>query len=226
MSSSIKNIVVIGSHGKVGQQLIRQISKTNLKATASVRNQTQAETIKSISDHNPNITTRPFLVDESSVLKIADELRGHDAVVFTAGSAGKDLLRVDLDGAVKTFEAAVLAQVKRLIIVSAIYADRRDVIEKSSLRPYYLAKHYADRILVDEFSDKLDYTILKPTALTDDEATGKIMFSRDGEAINGQVTRADVAATILLILDNKDTYGRSYDFANGDLSISDPATFK
>ena len=87
-------------------------------------------------------------------------------------------MQVDLDAAVKTFEASVEAQVRRFIIISALHADNREFFSKLGLRNYYIAKHYADRILVDEFSDKLDYTILKPTSLSDDAATGKSESSR------------------------------------------------
>ena len=70
-------------------------------------------------------------------------------------------MQVDLDAAVKTFEASVEAQVRRFIIISALHADNREFFSKLGLRNYYIAKHYADRILVDEFSDKLDYTIFE-----------------------------------------------------------------
>ena len=82
-------------------------------------------------------------------------IKNHDAVVFTVGSAGKNLLQVDLDAAVKTFEAMVEANVRRFIIISAIRAEDRDFGAKSGIRNYFIAKHYADRILIDEFSEKL-----------------------------------------------------------------------
>lgn len=222
----MSNIVIFGSHGKIGQHLVRLISGANstLRATAVVRNDEQAKTIASIA--SANVSTTKLALDNSTVSEIASVIKGHDAVVFSVGSAGKNLLQVDLDAAVKTFEATVEANVRRFIIISALRAEDRDFGAKSGLRNYYIAKHYADRILVDEFSNKLDFTILKPTALSDEPATGKIRFIGKNDADIGKITRADVAKVIYEIINLDSTYGKSYDFANGDLDITDPRIYK
>lgn len=155
---------------------------------------------------------------------LSDKLTGHDAIVLTVGSAGKDLLKVDLDGVVKTFEAAVETNIRRVILVSALFAENHEVFEKLSLRNYYIAKHYADRILTTEFASKLDYTILKPSHLTDGEGTGKIDFVTPGDDIKA-TERQDVAQVIYLILDNKNTFGKSYNFTNGEKAIDDELTW-
>lgn len=217
----MNKIIVFGAHGKVGQNLISQASKSaaGYKITSIIRNQAQAERISELSNSNSNFTTKELTLDSASVNDLAATIKGHDAVVFTAGSGGKDLLKVDLDGAVKTYEASVAADVRRFIMVSALHADKRETFDNLPIRNYFIAKHYADRILIDEFSDKLDFTILRPTALTDDPATGKIRIVNEVEESNGSVTRADVAATILEVLSKTSTYGKSYDFKNGDSDI-------
>jgi uncharacterized protein YbjT (DUF2867 family) len=215
MSSVYKNIVIFGSHGKIGQQLVRLISQptSSYRATALVRNSDQADQILKISSNSSNITTKEFTFDNASVEEISDVIRGHDVVVFTAGSGGKALLLVDLDGAVKTFEATVKANVRRYVLISAIHADKRETFSKSGLRDYYIAKHYADRILVNEFKDDLDYTILRPTSLTDDEPTGKIRQISAGDEL-GTVTRADVAKVIYDTIGDEKTFGKGIDFGN------------
>ncbi|ODV65772.1 NAD(P)-binding protein [Hyphopichia burtonii NRRL Y-1933] len=220
----VKNLLVFGAHGKVGQQLVRQIAnyKSQYQVTAVVRNTEQATILAAIDN---SLKTKQLTVDTASVQELADTIKGHHAVVFAAGSAGKDLLKVDLDGAVKTFEASVLAQVKRYILVSAIHADIRESFQESQLRDYLIAKHYADRILVNEFKDKLDFTILKPTYLSDEEASGKIRIINSADDFGSTVSRANVAKVILEIVDSKNTFGRSYDFEDGDSEISNPATF-
>lgn len=215
MSSVYKNIVIFGSHGKIGQQLVRLISQptSSYRATALVRNSDQADQILKISSNSSNITTKEFTFDNASVEEISDVIRGHDAVVFTAGSGGKALLLVDLDGAVKTFEATVKANVRRYVLISAVHADKRETFSKSGLRDYYIAKHYADRILVNEFKDDLDYTILRPTSLTDDEPTGKIRQINAGDEL-GTITRADVAKVIYDTIGDEKTFGKGIDFGN------------
>lgn len=215
MSSVSKNIVIFGSHGKVGQQLVRLISQPTsiYRATALVRNSDQADQILKISSNSSNITTKEFTFDNASVEEISEVIRGHDAVVFTAGSGGKGLLLVDLDGTVKTFEAAVKANVRRYVLISALHADKREIFFKSGLRDYYIAKHYADRILMNEFKDDLDFTILRPTSLTDDEPTGKIRQINAGDEF-GTVTRADVAKVIYDTIGDEKVFGKGIDFGN------------
>ncbi|KAI5967632.1 hypothetical protein CANMA_002812 [Candida margitis] len=224
--STFKNLIVFGAHGKVGQHLIKLIAKSSVNATAVVRNDEQAATIKEISSGGSNITSAKLDLADASVSDLAKNIKGHDAVVLTVGSAGKNLLQVDLDGVVKAFEATVEAKVRRLVIVSALFAENREAGLKSGLRNYYIAKHYADRILVDEFGDKLDYTIVKPTILTDDSPKGKIRIVQSPNDDYGTITRADVAQVLFDTLGFKDTFGKSYDIANGDKSIEDPKTYQ
>lgn len=218
---TINNIVIFGAHGKVGQHLICQLTKAaTANITAVVRNQEQAENLAKISNNSSKLISKQLTVDEANVSQLTETISGNDAVVFTSGSRGKELLKVDLDGAVKVFEASVLAKVRRLILVSAIYADNREMFHNSGLRNYYISKHYADRILKNEFAKLLDFTILKPSALTDGEATGKIHVHKDSSEPVGSVTRADVAGVIVEILEKSSTYGKSIDFSNGEESIS------
>lgn len=164
-------------------------------------------------------------LDNASVKDIAKVIEGHDAVVFTAGSGGKNLLQVDLDGAVKTFEAARIASVRRLVLISALHADDREYFAKSPLRNYYIAKHFADRILMNEFQNDLDFTILKPSSLTNNEGTGKIRIIGPNEGLDSSIDRVDVARVIVQTLNNTKTFGKSYNIIQGDLDIRDPTIF-
>lgn len=216
----VKNVIVFGAHGNIGKHLMKLLGNSSYKATAVVRNEDQASTIKSITG-NANVSTTQLLLDDVSVDDLAKAINGHDAVVFTAGSGGKNLLRIDLDAAVKTFEAAVKANSKRYILISALHADRREFIDSSQIRDYYIAKHYADRILINEFKEVLDFTILKPTRLTNGEGKEKFRLVKDINDDSGSVDRIDVAKVIFNILDASSTFGKSYDFANGDKDLSE-----
>lgn len=224
--SAFKNLIVFGAHGKVGQNLVKVIAKLSVKATAVVRSDEQASTIKKISSDSSNITSTKLDLADASVSDLAAAIKGHDAVVLTVGSGGKGLLQVDLDGVVKTFEATVEANVRRVVLVSAIFAEHREIGIQSGLRDYYIAKHYADRILIDEFGKKLDYTIIKPTNLTDESATGKIKIIKSLTKDLGSIPRADVAQVLFDVVNFKETFGKSYDIASGDKSIDDASTYQ
>lgn len=193
-----------------------------------VRSDVQANTIKSISSDSSNITSTKLDLADASVSDLAAAIKGHDAVVLTVGAGVdvKGVSQVDLDGMVKAFEATVEAKVRRLVIVSALFAEDREIGIESGLRDYYIARHYADRILIDEFGEKLDYTIIKPTYLTDEFPTGKIKVFKAITNDVGSISRADVAQVLFDVLNFKDTFGKSYDIANGDKNIDDPETFQ
>lgn len=219
----MSNIAIFGAHGKIGQQLLKFIAHgtTKLKATAIVRNTEQKEElISSLSPERSAIGFAFLDLGSASVKDIQNVIKGHDAVIFTVGSRGKNLLQIDLDGAVKTFETSRASLVRRYIIVSALHANIRDFIEVSPLRNYYIAKHYADRILQDEFSLLLDYTIVRPTELLDGDGSGKIRLVQYGDEA-GKIHRQDVARFILEALPNSKTFGKAYDISNGEESISE-----
>lgn len=219
----VSKVIVYGAHGKVGQRLIKQIARLDIAATAVVRSQTQAQQIAGITAHSSKITTVLADLADALVEELQKQIGGHDAVLVTAGSGGKDLLRVDLDGVVKIFEGAVGAGVRRLVLVSAVFANDRGFIGSAGrsigLENYYLAKHYADRLLVHEFGTKLDYTILMPSLLTDGPGTGQIRLLSLGDDA-GLVEREDVASVILDVLERRETYGQSYNFAGGATAIA------
>jgi uncharacterized protein YbjT (DUF2867 family) len=156
---------------------------------------------------------------EESVEQIAEGAKGCDAIVFTAGSGGhtgadKTLL-VDLDGAVKTIEAAAEAKIKRFIMVSALQAHRRENW-KEAIKPYYVAKYYADKMLEQS---NLTYTIIRPGGLLDSEGNGSISVA---ENINsGMISREDVAKTIIASLDEGNTFYKAFDLVSGEISITE-----
>ncbi|WP_084738162.1 SDR family oxidoreductase, partial [Peribacillus frigoritolerans] len=154
-----------------------------------------------------------------SVDEIANAAKGCNAIVFTAGSGGStgadQTLLIDLDGAVKTIEAAEILGIDRFIMVSAFQANNRENWNEA-IKPYYVAKHYADRALLQ--SD-LNYTIIRPGGLVNEPGTGKVTAAEELE--RGSIAREDVARTILASLTDENTYKRSFDLISGDTAIAE-----
>ncbi len=177
-----------------------------------VRNENQVKDFE-------NIGVKAVLADlEDSVEFLIEVIKDCDAIIFSAGSGGSTgpdkTLLIDLDGAVKSMEAAQRAGVERYIMVSALQANNRNNWNPV-LKPYYVAKHYADRALEQS---ELNYTIVRPGRLLNEPGTGKIKAGEELE--RASIPREDVAKTIVAVLENRHTYKRSFDLTSGDLDIN------
>ncbi|RBW69594.1 SDR family oxidoreductase [Bacillus taeanensis] len=206
-------VFVVGANGQIGTHLINLLKESNDHTVrAMVRKKEQAESLE-----KEGIETA--LADlEGNVDEIAEAAKGCDAIVFTAGSGGhtgadKTLL-IDLDGAAKTIEAAEKAGIKRFVMVSALQAHNRENWNEK-IRPYYAAKHYADKIL--EQSD-LTYTIIRPGGLLNEPGTDKVSAAEN--LTRASIPREDVAKTITAALNEENTFKRSFDLISGEHSIS------
>ncbi|WP_257009846.1 SDR family oxidoreductase [Evansella halocellulosilytica] len=209
-------VLIVGANGQIGKHLVSYIQgSNNLEAKAMIRKQEQASFFE-------NLGAETVVVDlEDDIDTIAKAAEGCDAVVFTAGSGphtGKDkTILIDLDGAVKTIEAAKVAGVKRFIMISS-FDTRREAIQEapSSFSPYVAAKHYADEWLK---ATNLDYTIIHPGMLTNDKATGQVEVGHDLDV--AEIPREDVANVIVASLENESTIGKEFQVVTGAKALKD-----
>lgn len=208
-------VLIIGAHGKVGHLLIGELQSRNIDFVAGLRSQEQIKAYK-----ENNIETQFIdLTASLDSIKNSIEASGADVIVFSAGAggAGSDLtLQIDLDGAIKTMMVAEAIGIKRYIMVSSIFSDNRSKWDASGIKPYMIAKHYADDHLR---GTNLDYTIIHPGALTNDDGTGKVKLLDNNET--GSIPRVDVAKAIALIIQNPTTIGKEFTFASGDQPAED-----
>lgn|SRR5690606_2417142 len=207
-------VLVVGANGQIGKHLVTFMKDhDSLEAKAMIRNEEQAAFFE-------NLGAETVVVDlEDDIPAIAKAAEGVDAVVFTAGSGahtGKDkTIMVDLDGAVKTIEAAKSVGVKRFIMISS-FDTRRQAIQEApaSFAPYVAAKFYADEWLR---RTDLDYTIIHPGLLTNNEGTGKVEAAE--EVGRNEIPREDVAKVIIASLENKNTIRKEFQIVKGNTPI-------
>lgn len=207
-------VFVVGANGQIGRHLVRLLQESEIHTVrAMVRKEEQKESLN-------RSGIEAVVVDlEGRVEDIAAAAQGCDAVVFTAGSGGhtgadKTLL-VDLDGAVKTIKAAEQTGIDRFVMVSALQAHRRENWNEK-IKHYYVAKHYADRVLMQS---GLTYTIIRPGGLLNEPGTGKVTAAENVDRTT--IPREDVARTIVAALDEERTFNRSFDLVSGDVPIAD-----
>ncbi|MFC4402240.1 SDR family oxidoreductase [Gracilibacillus xinjiangensis] len=209
-------VLVFGANGQIGKHLVSLIRKNDkLEAKAAIRKEEQADYFKDLGADVAIVNLEGEIED---MAKAAEDV---DAVVFTAGSGpntGKDkTIMVDLDGAVKTIEAAKQANVKRYIMISS-FDTTREAIQSApeSFAPYVVAKHYADEWLRDT---DLDYTIIHPGALTNEAGKNQVELAEQVE--RGEVPREDIAHVILESLLNDSTIKKEFQVVSGNSTIED-----
>lgn len=208
------NVLIIGANGQIGSRLSKQLKESDHEPIAMVRKEEQVEKFE---NNGIQVVLGDLEKDFSHAFKNAD------AVVFTAGS-GADTPKsqtkvIDRDGAIKAINEAEKSGVNRFVMVSALKANRDESLWSEAMQHYYEAKSAADDHLRD--SD-LDYTVLMPGRLTNNDGTGKVELSERNEDIEGRtVTRDDVAAVISEIIDAPATFGKSLDLLQGEDSIKE-----
>ena len=211
------NVLVIGAHGKVGRIAASNLAAVGDNVFAGFRDSKQFESLPTENGLNPILFDLTKSVDDMA--QIMKEYHIHK-VVFTAGAGGKGgverTTEIDLDGAVKAMEAAKATAVEQFVMVSAAGADNREVWLKAGIYTYYMMKHYADRLLQQS---GLNYTILRPTVLSDEAGTGKIKLITDEQVKGSTVTRADVAQMIVEALHSPKAANRIVTFEQGDEAI-------
>jgi uncharacterized protein YbjT (DUF2867 family) len=212
----MSSVAIIGAHGKVAQQLMRVLYDRSDEFVGIVRSTDHAEDIYRLGGEGVVLD-----IESASTDELSNAIDDCDCVVFTAGAgAGSGPARkrtVDYGGSVKSADAAQLAGIKRFIQVSAWGVDDDAAADADETWAAYVqAKRDADTELR---ARDLDWTILRPGALTNDPGTGLI---RLGESVpGGPISREDVARVIVATLDNPDTAGRTWEAVAGDTPIAD-----
>ncbi|MEL3710395.1 SDR family oxidoreductase [Staphylococcus borealis] len=189
------NVLVVGANGAVGRKVIAQLKDTEHSSVALVRKEAQVSELEN--------TGADKVVVADLEGDISNAFDNVDAVIFAAGSGGSTgadkTLLVDLWGSKKVVDAASKNGVKKLVQLSATDSPDPDN-ESDVMRPYAVAKHMSDYYI--EQSD-LNYTIVRPGPLQDDEGNGKIdaSFSIEGDPNGYTIPRDDVATTLINALD-------------------------
>ena len=159
-----------------------------------------------------------FDLENQTAAELAELIKGADALVFAAG-AGPDSgparkMTVDRDGAILLADAAELAGVRRYVVISAMAADDFVVGSEEVFQIYLRAKAEADEIVRTR---DLDWTIVRPGGLTNDEATDRVQIA--DSTGRGQIPRDDVAEIVVRLVVDGTAVRRQFEVISGDTPI-------
>ncbi len=198
-------VLIAGAHGKTARRLTRMLVEGGHEVRGLVRKREQTDDVEADG-------AEPVLVDleaEEVDGGVGDAVEGCDAVVFAAGAGpGSGAARketMDYGGAAKLVDAAEKHGTRRYLMLSAMGAADPEA-GSEAMRPYLRAKARADERLQ---GSTLDYTIIRPGGLTEEEGTGAIEAA-EKLGRRGEIPREDVARTFAAALEDENTHHKMF----------------
>lgn len=211
-------VVIAGGHGKIALLLEQLLAARGDVPVGLIRNPAHTDDLAAAGAQAVVLD-----LENSSVPQVAEALQGADAVVFAAGAGpGSGVSRkqtVDRDAAILLADAAEAAGVGRYVMVSAMSADDRslDGDYDEIFLAYIQAKSEADANV--RARGGLRTTIVRPGLLTDAPGTGRVQVA--DSTGRGEISRADVAAVLLAVLDSPATAGRTFEVISGQTPVEE-----
>lgn len=207
-------IILFGGHGKIALLAEQILTNDGDEVTAVIRNPEHSKDVRA-AGASPVVAD----IEQLDVVELANLIAGHDAVVWSAGAGGGSPARtvaVDREAAIRSMAAAEHAGVSRYVMVSYFRSSlQHGVPEDNSFFTYAEAKAAADEQLR---ASSLDWTVLGPSTLTLEVATGRIDTAAQA---SGHTSRANVAEVIAAALADSTTIHRTIRFNDGNTEIAE-----
>lgn len=204
-------ILVIGASGLVGSQLVRYLVEAGHQVLAAARH---TEAFQDM----PQVERVEYNMAENQI--DSQPWGSIDAVYFTAGSRGKNLLQVDAFGAVKAMKLATQLQAKRFILLSSIFATEPEKWSDPNLvniTDYNIAKFFADHWLIH--NTDLNYTIIQPGNLIDHPTTDGLIQIGVPKSIPNSID--NVARTLVAVLEEPKAFRKIIQMGDGHMPIKE-----
>ncbi len=211
----MSRIAIVGGHGNVARHLHPLLVAAGHQPVALVRRDEYRAELEGL-----GAEVRLLDIEQDDAGAFARAFEGCHAVVFAAGGGPDgDIERkrtVDLEGALKTIEGAQQARISRVVQISAIGVDEPVADDTEPVwKAYVEAKRDADTALRES---GLDWTIVRPGRLTDDQPTGLVeLADRTGR---GDIARADVAAVVAEVIDTGAGISAQWDLVGGTTPVA------
>ncbi len=202
-------ILIIGATGPQGLELAAQGVAAGHAITAGVR-RLDAEGLPA------GVTKARLDVNDSASLLAA--VQGQDVVISALGSKLSRQPTTLLSAGTRKLTAAMQqAQVRRLICITGIGAGdskgHGGFFYDRIIQPLLLNEIYKDKTRQEEVvrASGLDWTLVRPGALTNGPKTGQVAAYTDLAGITiGNISRADVADFIFGKLSDRSAFGKTF----------------
>ena len=187
-------LATFGATGKTGLEVVKQSLEKGHQVTAFVRDPSRM-----LVEHDGLTLVTGDIFDSES---ITQAVQGQDAVICALGSSELKKTTIRSDGTANIVKAMKAQNVQRLLVVSAMGTgeswDTLSLVNKffyATLLKSSREDHEAQEAAVKESG--LDWTIIRPSGLTDDPRTGTYKVGENILAKTSKIARTDVADLIL-----------------------------
>ena len=199
-------IILFGATGKTGLALSKLISGKNLELFAAVRPGRDSSLLESLGAKILIVDA----LDQDQVHNALKDLNKNSIIVSLVGGRHPELgIRIDHPANKNIIETSVELGFSRFIFITSIGSGESKPqlpkILKPILGPIADEKTKAENVLR---ASELDYTIIRPGQLTNEEASGDGILTE--ECILGTMSREDLALMIMKCIEDGETIGKIY----------------
>ena len=189
------NVLIVGSTGTIGRELVKQALARDHVVTAFARDPSKLQLT------DPRLAVAKG--DVMDLVSIEQVMPGKDAVLCALGAGSKGGVRAA--GTRNIIEAMHKCGVQRLVCLSSLgVGDSRANLNffwKHIMFGILLRRAFADHVAQEHYINEsgLEWTIVRPGAYTDGDRTGAYRhgFSATATGLKLKISRADVADFML-----------------------------
>jgi putative NADH-flavin reductase len=211
-------VLIFGATGPTGRELVTRALEKGHEVTAFARNPAGLAMKEEEGFHIfTGDVLQPATVDRA--------MAGQQAVLSALGprartGIGETPVNVVSVATRHMLEAMERCGTKRLVSLSSVgVGDSRGkrqagpffgFLQESILIPLFMKRQFADKEIQEEYvrGSKVDWVLVRPTALTDGPARGQFRVATSGETVPGRISRADVAAFMIDQLTSNEYLGK------------------
>lgn len=206
LQSAKQLVMVAGATGKTGKHMVKHLLDEGYPVRVLVRNQDKAKEM--FAD-----TVEIRVADITDAAAVLSATRGVTYVLSAIGSAkpaGPNSPEfVDYGGVKNMVEASMAAGVDHFVLVSSLGATKKDHRLNKMFGNVMVWKLKGEDTLR---ASSLNYTIVRPGGLTEDEGRQGALLFAQGDAIeSGRISRDDVAEISVAALSNTSARGKTFE---------------